>query len=151
MGLYMLVCGFFQSKDELPDPVWKYPLHYISFQTYSFTGLINNEFGDTNDWDCPCTLTFETDNPTAGQCDTGCTITGDNVIRALTIEVRDKWTDFGILVGMFIAYRVLFYVLLKSKELHQKRRQARNSQGDATNEESSLAQESTIEIQTLNP
>jgi hypothetical protein len=26
MGMYMLVCGFFQTVDQLPKPVWRYPL-----------------------------------------------------------------------------------------------------------------------------
>ncbi len=38
MGMFMLVCGFFQPVGELPDPVWRYPLHYIAFHSYAFAG-----------------------------------------------------------------------------------------------------------------
>ena len=119
MGLYMLVCGFFQARDELPDPVWRYPLHYISFQTYAFTGLINNEFGGTDGWKCPCTLTVAGDDP---NCPSTCTISGDEVIESFTVEVRDKWVEIGVLVGMFVGYRLLFLILLKVREMRQKAR-----------------------------
>ncbi len=33
LGFFMLVCGFFQPRGELPKPVFLYPSHYISFQT----------------------------------------------------------------------------------------------------------------------
>lgn len=120
MGLYMLVCGFFQAKDELPDPVWRYPLHYISFQTYAFTGLINNEFSGTGRvWRCPCSLTSIGDGP---DCPEDCFVTGEEVIDSFTVDRRDKWIDFGILIGMFVAYRLLFLMLLKIKEFKQKSR-----------------------------
>lgn len=53
LGIYMLVCGFFQVADNLPDPVWKYPLHYVAFHTYSFRGFMNDQFRDTDSWLCP--------------------------------------------------------------------------------------------------
>ncbi len=43
LGVYMLVCGFFQPVDQLPDPVWRYPMHYISFHSYAFAGFMRNE------------------------------------------------------------------------------------------------------------
>ena len=53
-GVFMLVCGFFQPRSQLPKPVFYYPLHWISFQTYAFYGFMNNEFGNTGGWGCPC-------------------------------------------------------------------------------------------------
>jgi hypothetical protein len=38
MGMFMLVCGFFQTVDQLPKPVWRYPLHYMAFHSYAFAG-----------------------------------------------------------------------------------------------------------------
>lgn len=107
MGLYMLVCGFFQPRNELPDPVWRYPLHYISFHSYAFTGFMNNEFADTDGWDSPCTLIG---------ADGGPKITGEQVLEAWGIEVRDKWEEIAILVAMAVAYRVIFFLVLKLKE-----------------------------------
>ncbi|KAH9317186.1 hypothetical protein KI387_018955, partial [Taxus chinensis] len=33
--IMMLVAGYFRLKDELPRPVWKYPLSYLVFHTYA--------------------------------------------------------------------------------------------------------------------
>ena len=38
MGLFMIVCGFFQPLDSMPGPVLRYPLSYLSYHTYAFTG-----------------------------------------------------------------------------------------------------------------
>jgi hypothetical protein len=38
MGMFMLVCGFFQPVGQLPNPVWRYPLHYMAFHSYAFAG-----------------------------------------------------------------------------------------------------------------
>lgn len=120
MGLYMLVCGFFQARDELPNPVWRYPLHYISFETYAFTGLLNNEFSGTGRiWRCPCSLTSIGEDP---NCPEDCFVTGEEVIDSFTVERRDKWFDFAILVGMFFGYRLIFIILLRIKEFKQKSR-----------------------------
>lgn len=35
LGMFMLVCGFFQPVGELPAPVWRYPLHYMSYHRYA--------------------------------------------------------------------------------------------------------------------
>ena len=55
LGFFMLVCGFFQPRNQLPKPVFLYPFHYVSFETYSFYGFMNNEFAGTTGWRCPCT------------------------------------------------------------------------------------------------
>ena len=33
-----------QPVEQLPDPVWRYPLHYIAYHSYSFNGFMQNEF-----------------------------------------------------------------------------------------------------------
>ena len=38
MGLYMLVCGFFQPLNLLPKPVLTYPLYYLAYHSYAFNG-----------------------------------------------------------------------------------------------------------------
>lgn len=34
-GIFMLVAGFFRLVDDLPKPVWRYPLSYIGFDMYA--------------------------------------------------------------------------------------------------------------------
>jgi hypothetical protein len=54
LGFFMLVCGFFQPRGQLPKPIFFYPAHFLSFETYSFVGFMRNEFQDTDGWGCPC-------------------------------------------------------------------------------------------------
>lgn len=89
MGLYMIVCGFFQPLNSMPkvrgpacgrhqlpgrrsvaqpaaltlppanpcsmQPIFRYPLSYIAYHTWAFTGLMENEFKGTGGWGCPPT------------------------------------------------------------------------------------------------
>jgi hypothetical protein len=34
-GIFMLVAGFFRLINDLPKPVWRYPLSYIGFDMYA--------------------------------------------------------------------------------------------------------------------
>ncbi|MBA0582672.1 hypothetical protein Gorai_024807, partial [Gossypium raimondii] len=44
----MLSAGYLRIRNELPRPMWKYPLSYIAFHTYSIQGLLENEYLGTN-------------------------------------------------------------------------------------------------------
>jgi ABC-type multidrug transport system permease subunit len=44
LGLFILTCGYFALPDQLPDPVWRYPMYYLSVYTYLFQGFLLNEF-----------------------------------------------------------------------------------------------------------
>ncbi|KAF5187230.1 Abc transporter-like protein [Thalictrum thalictroides] len=46
--IMMLVAGYFRIRDELPGPVWTYPLSYLAFHTYSIQGLLENEYVGTS-------------------------------------------------------------------------------------------------------
>eukprot|EP01023_Acetabularia_acetabulum_P037446 TRINITY_DN3551_c0_g1_i5.p1 TRINITY_DN3551_c0_g1~~TRINITY_DN3551_c0_g1_i5.p1 ORF type:complete len:625 (-),score=111.88 TRINITY_DN3551_c0_g1_i5:523-2397(-) len=110
LGIYMVVCGFFKKIDELPEPVWLYPMHYISYHTYAFIGFMNNEFRDTEGWECPCSIMEE------GCTDPNCRLTGDQVLTSWQIPDRNKYIDLAILIGMVVIYRLVFYGMLKLKE-----------------------------------
>jgi len=106
MGMFMIVCGFFKYRDELPDPVWRFPMHYVSFHTYAFNGLMQNEFQGTEGWCSACV-----GGP--GRC----SMTGAEVMRFYQLDNRNKWIDVAVLAGMCVAYRLVFYVMLKVKEM----------------------------------
>jgi len=53
LGVYMIVCGFFQPLGSMPQPIFRYPLSYISFHTYACTGFMRNEFENTDGWGSP--------------------------------------------------------------------------------------------------
>lgn len=77
LGTFMPVCGYIIPIDELPDPVWRYPVHYIAYHTYAVHGMLVNEFEGTDGWACPCELL-------PGGCeDKNCTTTGKEVRRIL--------------------------------------------------------------------
>ncbi|KAK1288224.1 ABC transporter G family member 11 [Acorus calamus] len=100
-ALMMLSCGIFRLPNDLPKFVWKYPMHYIAFHTYSNEGLGKNEF---------LGLMFS-DNLMGN-------ITGVEVARN-TLELNlhySKWVDLIILFCMVFGYRLVFFIILKSKE-----------------------------------
>ncbi|KAJ7946742.1 ABC transporter G family member 11-like [Quillaja saponaria] len=43
-GIMILGGGFFRLPNDMPKPVWKYPLYYIAFHKYAYQGLFKNEF-----------------------------------------------------------------------------------------------------------
>lgn len=81
LGIFMLVCGFFQPAAQLPKPVLYYPLHYLAFHTYSFYGFMKNEFVGTDGWGCPCSIMPDGCSSAVGG--SGCTWTGEQVCPAL--------------------------------------------------------------------
>ncbi|KAJ3679900.1 hypothetical protein LUZ60_016178 [Juncus effusus] len=96
--IMMLVAGYFRVRDTLPDFMWKYPLSYISFHTYSIQGLLENEYVGTN---------FA-----VGEIRS---IPGVMAVRGsyeISSSQNDKWFNLLILFIMAISYRVLLFVLL---------------------------------------
>lgn len=134
----MLVCGFFQPTDQLPKPVFKYPFHYISFQTYAFAGFMNNQFADTTGWGCPCSA--QPGGCPASMGGANCTLTGEEVLAYWGIHKWNKvrvaaleggrrrdvvcslpcpsqwYVSMLVLFGWAIFYRSVFYFTCKMKE-----------------------------------
>ncbi|CAJ2678127.1 unnamed protein product [Trifolium pratense] len=101
LGMMMLDGGFYRLPSDIPNPFWKYPLHYISFHKYAYQGLFKNEFQG---------LTFTTSNQVI--------VSGEDILKNLwQMEMNySKWVDFTILVGMALVYRILFLIIIKSFE-----------------------------------
>ncbi|XP_020258175.1 ABC transporter G family member 11-like [Asparagus officinalis] len=104
-GLMMLCGGFFRLRNDIPKPIWRYPMYYMSFHKYANQGYYKNEF---------IGLSFEKKE---GE-DVHNIVTGEEIVRDLwEMEVGySKWVDLGILMGMVILYRVLFLVIVKVSE-----------------------------------
>ncbi|PIN10198.1 Transporter, ABC superfamily (Breast cancer resistance protein) [Handroanthus impetiginosus] len=96
-GLMMLSGGFFQLPKDLPKIFWKYPMYYIAFHKYAYQGLYKNEFEGQR---------FSSD------------IDGETILRDIwQVETGySKWVDLGILFGMVVVYRILFFVVVKIGE-----------------------------------
>ncbi|KAL6844668.1 hypothetical protein ACP4OV_025327 [Aristida adscensionis] len=106
-GVMMLNGGFFRLPNDLPRPVWRYPMYYIAFHKYANQGFYKNEF---------LGLTFPSNQ--AGGGGGGATISGVEILRDYwQVELGySKWVDLGILCGMVVLYRLLFLAIVKLTE-----------------------------------
>lgn len=87
----------------MPDPVFVYPLYYISFHTYALSGFMQNEFGGTGRiWGAP-----------DGRADA---LTGAEVLAYWQVLDVNKWVVLAILAAMAAFYRVAFLATLHVKE-----------------------------------
>ncbi|KAL6269725.1 hypothetical protein ACE6H2_026636 [Prunus campanulata] len=104
-GLMILCGGFFRLPNNIPKPMWKFPLYYIAFHKYAYQGLFKNEFIGT---------TF----PSSDQGGKTSSLSGEHILRDIwQVEMGySKWVDLAILVGMILLYRVLFLVIIKATE-----------------------------------
>ncbi|XP_022752896.1 ABC transporter G family member 3-like isoform X2 [Durio zibethinus] len=96
--IMMLAAGYFRIRNELPGPVWTYPLSYIAFHTYSIQGLLENEYLGTN---------FA-----VGQVRT---ISGFQALHSaydISPSSNSKWENILVLFLMAVGYRILVFVLL---------------------------------------
>ncbi|XP_024031460.1 ABC transporter G family member 3 [Morus notabilis] len=96
--IMMLSAGYFRIRNELPGPVWTYPISYVTFHTYSIQGLLENEYLGT---------TFA-----VGQVRT---ISGFQAIRSayeISPDSNSKWGNLLVLFLMAVAYRIFVFVLL---------------------------------------
>ncbi|URE01418.1 ABC-2 type transporter [Musa troglodytarum] len=103
-GVMMLNGGFFRLPNDLPKPVWRYPMYYIAFHKYANQGFYKNEF---------LGLIFPNTQARGPP-----TITGDEILRE-TWQVEmgySKWIDLAILFGMVMLYRLMFLGIVKTME-----------------------------------
>ncbi|CAL9095190.1 unnamed protein product, partial [Musa textilis] len=100
-GVMMLNGGFFRLPNDLPKPMWRYPMYYIAFHKYANQGFYKNEF-----------LGLIFPNTQAGGPPS---IIGDEISRE-TWQVEmgySKWIDLAILFGMIILYKLMFLGIVK--------------------------------------
>ncbi|KLT44207.1 P-loop containing nucleoside triphosphate hydrolase protein [Cutaneotrichosporon oleaginosum] len=117
-GFWMCVQGYFIRARSLPR-FWYYSFHWADYQTYAFEILAKNDFmgevfncntGVLPDGSCQCTFP-----PSAatlakyGQCK----VSGEDVLQYLGYAGIPVGGYAGILVGIFVVYRILLWVLLK--------------------------------------
>ncbi|GAB2219930.1 hypothetical protein Drorol1_Dr00007570, partial [Drosera rotundifolia] len=102
-GIFMLVSGYFRLPKDIPKPVWRYPMSYISFHFWALQGQYQNDLKG---------LIFDTNNPLIGR------ISGEDILtRIFQIDVnRYKWIDLSVTFSMIIAYRVIFFLMIKINE-----------------------------------
>eukprot|EP01018_Ginkgo_biloba_P012579 Gb_34149 [translate_table: standard] len=103
LGIYMLVAGFFRFMDDLPKPVWRYPMSYISFNSWALQGQYKNDL-----------LGLEFDPQVSGMPK----ISGEYILKnVFQINTNlSKWWDLTIIFSMIFAYRLIFFLMIKYNE-----------------------------------
>ncbi|KAJ0251335.1 ABC transporter G family member 4 [Hirschfeldia incana] len=103
LAAFFLFSGYFISKESLPK-YWLF-MYFFSMYKYALDSLLINEYSCLAD---KCLVWF-------GEGDVrACLLTGVDVLYKKGLDERQRWTNVYVLLGFFVLYRVLcFLVLLK--------------------------------------
>ncbi|KDP22114.1 hypothetical protein JCGZ_25945 [Jatropha curcas] len=103
IGILMMTSGFFRMVPDLPKVFWRYPISYINFGAWGLQGAYKNDL-----------IGIEFDPLVPGSPK----LKGE-VILTTMLGIRvdySKWWDIVAIVVILIAFRLLFYAILKFKE-----------------------------------
>ncbi|KAL6132742.1 hypothetical protein ACLB2K_064981 [Fragaria x ananassa] len=102
-GIFMLVSGYFRLPNDIPKPVWRYPMSYISFHFWALQGQYQNDLAG---------LLFDNERPDQIK------IPGDYILEVVfQIDTsRSKWIDLGVIFSMIVVYRIIFFIMIKFSE-----------------------------------
>ncbi|XP_051137921.1 ABC transporter G family member 4 [Andrographis paniculata] len=97
---FFLFSGYFISRDSLPK-FWLF-MHYFSMYKYALDALLINEYS------ClvrTCLIWLDEKR-------TACMVSGGDVLQKRGLHVRQRWISVYILVGFFVLYRILWWIVL---------------------------------------
>ncbi|XP_051136527.1 ABC transporter G family member 11 [Andrographis paniculata] len=102
-GIFMLVSGYFRLPNDIPKPVWRYPMSYISFHFWALQGQYQNDLKG---------LIFDNQSSDLPK------IPGEYILEnVFQIDVRrSKWIDLSVLFSMIVVYRIIFFIMIKVNE-----------------------------------
>eukprot|EP00250_Pteridium_aquilinum_P011022 c19788_g1_i1 orf=198-2294(+) len=101
-GIFMLVAGYFRLPNDIPKPVWKYPVSYLSFDYWALQGQDQNDLSG---------LMFEDQN--------GLKVLSGDVLLKQVFQIdtnRSKWWDLSVILAMVLIYRIIFFIFIKLNE-----------------------------------
>ncbi|KAK6787778.1 hypothetical protein RDI58_016303 [Solanum bulbocastanum] len=103
LGISMLVSGFFRLPYDIPKPVWRYPVSYLTFDFWAIQGQYKNDLKG---------LVFDNQSPHPPK------ITGEYALKQIfQIDVnRSKWVDLSAIFSLIVIYRVIFFIMIKINE-----------------------------------
>ncbi|KAI3873929.1 hypothetical protein MKW98_001578 [Papaver atlanticum] len=106
-GIFMLNGGFLRLPNDLPKPFWRYPMYYIAFHRYANEGFYRNEFEG---------LSFPNNQVVGGSSSS--TIRGAEILKTIWQLPMgcSKLVDMGVLFGMVVLYRLMFFGIIKMSE-----------------------------------
>eukprot|EP00250_Pteridium_aquilinum_P007395 c17122_g1_i1 orf=145-1782(-) len=95
--IFMLVAGYTARPNDIPRPIWTYPMSYLSFHRYGIWGLYQNEF---------LGLKFQhSSNRMSGQ----------QVLESVYhMHHPSKWANILVLLLMALFYRVSHYICIRA-------------------------------------
>lgn len=108
LGAFFLFSGYFISKDNIPK-YWIF-MHYISLYKYPLDSLLINEYSSLSE---KCFSWYPELNL--------CALTGQDILKQRGLQEGRRWMNVEIMVGFFIFYRILCYVILRRRASKAKR------------------------------
>ncbi|XP_027184343.1 ABC transporter G family member 23 [Coffea eugenioides] len=106
LGAFFLFSGYFIPKECIPK-YWLF-MYYVSLYRYPLDSLLTNEYWSLRS-EC-----FSWSNATQDYS-TKCVLTGNDVLKGRGLERDTRWINVGIMLGFFVFYRVLCWVILARK------------------------------------
>ena len=102
LGAFFLFSGYFIPKDSIPK-YWLF-MYYVSLYRYPLDALLTNEYWNVR-------------NECFSQQIEGsqCLLTGFDVLKSRGLEKDNRWMNVGIMLGFFVFYRVLCWLILARK------------------------------------
>ncbi|CAL0311990.1 unnamed protein product [Lupinus luteus] len=104
LGAFFLFSGYFIPKESIPK-YWLF-MYYVSLYRYPLDALLTNEYWDVRH-EC-----FSQQHTTQGS---QCLITGFDVLKSRGLEKDNRWVNVGIMIGFFVFYRLLCWIILARK------------------------------------
>ncbi|XP_061338848.1 ABC transporter G family member 23 [Gastrolobium bilobum] len=102
LGAFFLFSGYFIPKESIPK-YWIF-MYYVSLYRYPLDALLTNEYWNVRN---KC-FSHQTEG-------SQCLITGFDVLKSRGLEKDNRWMNVGIMLGFFVFYRVLCWVILARK------------------------------------
>ncbi|KAL9261415.1 ABC transporter G family member 8-like protein [Drosera capensis] len=99
LGAFFLFSGYFISKDSMPS-YWIF-MHFFSMYKYALDALLINEYSCLA-W--RCLIRYPGNN--------GCMVTGRDVMVKRGLHEGLRWFNVYVLIGFFVMYRVLCFLVL---------------------------------------
>lgn len=107
LGGFFLFSGYFISKDNMPK-YWLF-MHFFSMYKYALDALLINEYGCLVS---TCLIWYSNDRSKNSTGTSTCMVTGGDVLQKRGLHEGQRWTNIYILIGFFVAYRVLCLMVL---------------------------------------
>ncbi|CAF2081379.1 ABC transporter G family member 13-like [Brassica napus] len=103
IGVMILSAGFFRLFPDLPMVFWRYPVSYINYGAWALQGAFKNEMIGV-EYNSPLPLVPKMKGELILE-----TVLGIN-------PAQSKWLDLGVVLMILVAYRLLFFAILKFRE-----------------------------------